>query len=246
MREPNLNGVRSVYLDLMMKCLMGLIYVDIKEISARRLEGKDWPRVGHTMIGLKRLENIQHCVESVITDDIPGDLIETGVWRGGATIFMRSILKIYGVKDRCVWAADSFRGLPAPNIAKYPDDEGLNLFEYKELAVSLESVKANFATYGLLDEQVKFLPGWFRDTLPAAPIEKLAVIRLDGDLYESTMDALVSLYTKLSVGGYLIVDDYGVIPACREAVHDFRDTNGIMEEIIPIDHAGVYWRKVSE
>jgi Macrocin-O-methyltransferase (TylF) len=281
MQERNLHDVRSLYLGLIKKCLMGLMYADMKDTrensaqvrlpgpvsrllgriarsfgkgAARstkidlstRLEGRDWPTVGHTMIGLKRLENIQYCVESVIADRVPGDLIETGVWRGGATIFMRSVLKSYDVKDRRVWVADSFRGLPAPNLEKYPQDAGLNLFESKELAISLEEVMANFEAYGLLDEQVKFLPGWFRDTLSTAPIEKLAVIRLDGDLYESTMDALTGLYSKLSVGGYLIVDDYGVIAACRKAVHDFRERNGVMDEIIPIDHSGVYWRKGRE
>jgi len=280
-QERNLHDVRSLYLGLIKKCLMGLMYGDMEDTrensahvrsprpasrllgwinrssgkdAARstkidlsaRLEGRDWPTVGHTMIGLKRLENIQYCVESVIADRVPGDLIETGVWRGGATIFMRSVLKSYDVKDRCVWVADSFRGLPAPNLEKYPEDAGMNLFEFKELAISLEDVMANFAAYGLLDEQVKFLPGWFRDTLPTAPIEELAVIRLDGDLYESTMDALTGLYSKLSVGGYLIVDDYGMFAACRKAVHDFRERNGVMDEIIPIDHSGVYWRKGGE
>jgi O-methyltransferase len=91
------------------------------------------------------------------------------------------------------------------------------LHKARELAVSLEQVKANFDRYGLLDDQVRFLKGWFRDTLPVAPIERLAVLRLDGDMYESPMDTLVNLYPKLSEGGYVIVDDYGAIPACRQA-----------------------------
>ena len=93
----------------------------------------------------------------------------------------------------------------------------------------------NFRRYGLLDEQVRFLQGWFRDTLPVAPIERLAVLRLDGDLYESTIQALESLYDKLSAGGYVIVDDYGNVAACRQAVHDFRAQRGINDPIQPID-----------
>ena len=75
-------------------------------------------------------------------------------------------------------------------------------------------------------------------------MRRLALLRLDGDLYESTMDALVHLYPKLEPGGYLIVDDYGDIPACRQAVHDYRSRHGITEEIEPIDWTGVFWRKL--
>jgi len=108
--------------------------------------------------------------------------------------------------------------------------------------VGVEHVKRNFERYGLFDDQVKFLRGWFRDTLPTAPIERLAVLRLDGDLYESTMEALVPLYPKLSQGGFLIVDDYN-LPMCRQAVSDYRKREGITDEIVPIDDAGIYWRK---
>jgi len=207
------------------------------------MEGRIWPIVAHTMIGLKRLDNLQFCVDEAITNGVRGDLIETGVWRGGAAIFMRAMLKAYGVTDRCVWVADSFEGLPPPDGGKYPPDAGDRLHEATELAVSLEEVKANFERYGLLDNQVRFLKGWFRDTLPAAPIERLAVLRLDGDMYQSTMDALVNLYPKLSEGGYVIVDDYGAIPACRQAVHDYRSANGITGEIRDIDWTGIFWQK---
>ena len=115
--------------------------------------------------------------------------------------------------------------------------------EYDELAVPLEQVRSNFARYGLLDDRVRFLVGWFRDTLPEAPVQQLAVLRLDGDLYESTMDALKALYPKLSVGGYLIVDDYGTIPACRRAVEDYRTEYGITESIQPVDWTGVFWQR---
>ncbi len=189
------------------------------------------------------MDNLQYWVEQVIKENTPGDLIETGVWRGGASVFMRAILQAYGVKDRCVWVADSFEGLPPPNPDKYPQDAGLNLNLFSELAVSLEEVQINFARYDLLDEQVQFLKGWFRDTLAAAPVKQLAVIRLDGDLYESTMDGLTHLYPKLAVGGYVIVDDYGAIKACRQAVHDYRQAHNVTDEIHQIDWTGVYWKR---
>ena len=211
-----------------------------------RAAGRDWPNSAETMIGHKRLDNIQYCVTSVIADKVPGDLVEAGVWRGGAAIFMRAVLAAHGLSDRSVWLADSFQGLPAPNAEMYPGDEGLDFTQFPELAVGVEQVKANFARYGLLDEQVRFLVGWFKDTLPVAPIEKVAVARLDGDLYESTIDAIAALYPKLSVGGYLIVDDYddpGFSSACKQAIDDYRAAHGITEPIEKVDWTGAYWRR---
>ena len=195
------------------------------------------------MIGAARLDNLQMCVETTIHDGVPGDYIETGVWRGGACILMRGILAAHGIRDRRVFVADSFRGLPLPDTSRYPADTGADLHTYSCLAVSRDQVRANFERYGLLDEQVQFLAGWFKDTLPTAPIKKLAVARLDGDLYESTMDALVHLYPKLSPGGFLVVDDYTCFPYCRQAVDDYRATHGISEPIQAIDWSGIYWRR---
>lgn len=208
-----------------------------------RAEGKDWPVDAETMVGLARLQNLQDCVTDVLRRGIPGDLVETGVWRGGACIFMRAILKAYGDQERIVWVADSFQGLPRPD-GRYPQDIGDLHWQYGDvLAVSLEQVKSNFERYGLLDRQVKFLAGWFQDTLPAAPIGRISVLQLDGDMYASTMDALVALYPKLSSGGYAIVDDYGGIQTCKQAVDDFRSQQGIDEPLQRIDWSGVFWEK---
>lgn len=211
--------------------------------AERRRVGADWPPTAETMVGAERLANVVGCVTDVIRRGVPGDLIEAGVWRGGTAILMRAVLAALGDTTRRVWLADSFQGLPQPDPDRYPADAGLDLFRFPALAVTLERVQANFARYGLLDDRVVFLPGWFRDTLPGAPVETLAVARLDGDLYESTVDALEALYPKLSVGGYLIVDDYGAIGACRQAVDDYRDRHGIEEALIPIDWTGVYWQR---
>jgi hypothetical protein len=194
------------------------------------------------MIGVPRLDNLRACIEAVLDDAVEGDFIETGVWRGGACIFMRGILKAYGVEDRVVWVADSFAGLPPGDRAKYPKESSVDFHQHGELAVSLENVQRNFARYGLLDGQVKFLKGWFRDTLPSAPIRKLAILRLDGDLYESTMDGL-ALYPKLSPGGFVIVDDYNLIKACNDAIEDFRRQHGIRDELRLIEGGGGYWRR---
>lgn len=222
----------------------GFELVRKRPYNARLREyGGDWPARAESMIGLKRMDNLQYCVETVLYEDIPGDLIETGVWRGGATIFMRGILKAHGVVDRRVWAADSFEGLPAPDPYRYPADAGDRHFVQDELRVGLEQVKHNFRRYGLLDGQVEFLVGWFKDTLPTAPIERLAVLRLDGDMYESTMEAIEALYPKLSPGGFCIVDDYGDIAGCRQAILDYRGAKGITDEMIDVDGRGVFWRR---
>ena len=250
-KDVEIQRCRNDYLELMHNCLSGSIYQDapiklnnITEYDDELREyGWDWPSVAHTMIGRKRLKNVQTLVEEVLRDKIPGDFIETGVWRGGACIMMRAVLNAYNVNDRKVWLADSFEGLPAPNIAEYPADEGEVFHEYSVLSVSVEEVKKNFQKYGLLDDQVKFLKGWFKDTLPTAPISELALIRLDGDLYESTIQALDALYDKLSKGGYVIVDDYHVVEGCRLAIHDFLAAEDISPALIEIDGVGVYWKK---
>jgi O-methyltransferase len=203
-----------------------------------RSNGMDWPLFGYTMIGHKRLDNIQSCIKDVLQRRIPGDLIETGVWRGGSTIFMRAVLKVAGVSDRTVWVADSFEGLPVPKDS----EDGRDLSHVEHLAVSVEQVRANFARFDLLDDQVRFLKGWFCDTLPTAPIERLAILRLDGDLYSSTMDALEALYRKVSPGGYVIIDDYGSWHECKRAVDEFIGKNNIHADLQVIDGTGVFWR----
>jgi len=261
-----MNDVASLYIDLLKRCVSNSIYDDDMDMMKgenvvdaetgryvvvdparvtleEKYLGLIWPTRAHTMIGTPRLDNLQMCVETVLRERIAGDLIETGVWRGGASIFMRGILKAHGITDRVVWAADSFEGLPPPNFEKYPREAAVDFSKHEALAVSLEEVRSNFARYGLLDDQVRFLKGWFRDTLPGAPIARLAVARLDGDLYESTMDALTALYPKVSEGGYIIIDDYNSFESCNIAVIDFRRDQGIAAPLNLIPGAGAFWRK---
>lgn len=249
-----MSDLRKTYLELLKRCLIGMIYEDIPTmapsiagfktalyVAKYREAGRDIPSQAHSMIGLRRMDNLQRCIEQALADLVPGDLIETGVWRGGASIFMRGVLKAYDVVDRIVWVADSFEGLPTPNVKDYP----LDAFWSKSaggIAVDIETVRRNFEKYGLLDDQVRFLKGWFKDSLPSAPIQQLAVMRLDGDYYESTWDALTNLYPKLSVGGFVIIDDY-VLDSCSQAVHDYRRAHGIEEPILDIDGFGSYWRR---
>lgn len=207
-----------------------------------RTGGLDQPPRAHTMVGLKRLDNLQLCLETVLRENIPGDFLETGVWRGGASIFAKGVLAAHGDTERRVWLADSFRGLPPPDAERFPADRGSLFHTIPELAISRETVQNNFIANGLLDERVLFLEGWFKNTLPTAPINRLAVLRLDGDLYESTIQVLDAMYDKVSPGGFIIIDDYG-LACCRTAVADFRKARSIADPIVDIDDLGAFWRK---
>ena len=244
---------QKLYLDLLVKSVLGLIYEDPpyprfgdeKFDLDTRLKGLDWPTKAYTMVGLKRLMNARQLAENVIWENVPGDFLEAGVWRGGVGILLRGVLSAYGVSDRRIWLADSFEGLPPPNKNDYPSDSASEFHTCPELAINMEQVRQNFRKYDLLDDQVVFLKGWFKDTLPRAPVEKIALLRLDGDLYESTMQALDALYDKVSQNGYIIIDDYHCVPQCEQAVEDFCARRNIIPDINEIDGVGVYWRKQS-
>jgi O-methyltransferase len=253
-KSAQVDSSQDLYLDLLKRCLTRTIFPDGcvnleltptgQHDPLARESGQDWPAEAETMIGWKRLTHLEQCVAEVIRSDIPGDLVETGVWRGGASILMRAVLKSHGESQRKVWLFDSFEGLPRPDSASYPADQDDTLANFNTyLGVSMERVQANFKRYGLLDAQVRFVKGWFKDTVPAAQLDRIAVLRLDGDMYESTIQVLEGFYRKVSVDGFVIVDDYGALTNCRKAVHDFRSKYGIVEQIHPIDWTGAFWRR---
>ena len=237
--------LRAILVSAISKTLapLGLQLVRTNRASLEsRAEGRIWPAYADTMVGVKRLDSLQQCIEEILRKNIEGDLIETGVWRGGTSIFMRAVLAAHNIRDRKVYVADSFQGLPPPDADSWPEDKGDIHHTAPFLAVSEEEVRGNFAKYGLLDDQVVFLKGWFKDTLPSAPIQKLALIRLDGDMYGSTMEALSALYPKLSSGGFCVIDDYA-LDGCRKAVVDYRKEHSINAPIQTIDWTGAFWQK---
>jgi O-methyltransferase len=244
-------GVRDLYLNLLIEILTNMIYGDPSTNPINtgpfqpelRAIGYDWPALAHTMVGVQRLENVRELAQRALDEDVPGDFIEAGIWRGGCCILMRGVLAAYGVKDRKVYAADSFAGLPPPNPQTYPADRDLDLSIYKELAVPLDAVKDNFARYGLLDDQVVFVKGLFADTLPSLDAGPFCLIRLDGDYYESTYVALEALYPKLASGGFIIIDDFNFLPPTREAVMDYRSRLGITAVMHQVDWSASWWQK---
>jgi hypothetical protein len=252
-------GLRRAYLDMLKLAMcelvgtsttsVGKLHAD-GSVTSREMDGDqlrirsagmDWPLHGLTMVGLNRLDDLQACVEAVVRDDVPGDLIETGVWRGGASILMRATLDSLGAGDRTVWVADSFAGFPAGEGEE--DDYAAIHF----LQASLEEVRANFSRLGL-DHGVEFVAGFFEESMPRLAREDhtWSLVRLDGDSYDATWITLNALYPALSVGGYLVVDDYGAVPECMQAIDEFRERHGIDEPIEKADWTGARWRKTRE
>lgn len=245
----------SRYLRLLRRCLCRILFPDgqydrqlnsmqrLPFDPALREDGSDWPTDAETMVGMKRLENLQDACLSVIREGVPGNFVETGVWRGGCGILMRAVLAATGDETRSVWLFDSFEGLPKPDPQRFPWDEGDMHWAYAYLAVSLDQVKANFKRYDLLDERTHFVPGWFRKTIHKSEVDAISVLRLDGDMYESTRLVLTHLYPRVSPGGFIIIDDYEALVGCKKAVDEFRERYSIVSPMNIIDWTGVFWRK---
>lgn len=194
-----------------------------------------------TMVCEKRLRNVRTLTEAVIRDGVPGALVETGVWRGGCCIMMKAVNFAHGER-RGVYVCDSFEGLPKVTEGV---DSNLKLDENPMLTAPLEDVRNHFERFDLLDDEVHFIKGWFHDTMPVLAEndpQEIAVLRLDGDYYSSTMDVLQALYPKVRPGGYVIIDDYNAYEECKLAVTEYRVAHGIDAEIIDIDGIGVYWQ----
>jgi O-methyltransferase len=250
-------GLRAAYLDLLKLALcdltgtatmsvgaipaVGVVSSELRhEQRGLRWAGIDWPLHGVTMVGLPRLADLQSCIETVVQDDVPGDLVEAGAWRGGASILMRAALDSLGGTDRTVVVADSFQGFPELDAA---ETDGVD-YTYEFFSVPLEEVKANFARFGY-KRGVEFVPGFFESTLPELTDRTWALVRLDGDSYSATQVGLRSLYPSLSPGGYIVIDDYRVVEGCRRAVDDFRSEYGITEPIEEVDWMCVRWKRES-
>lgn len=203
--------------------LGGVIPIDMKETGQAA-----WPSVALTMIGRPRLRNIRDLIGRVVADNIPGDFAECGVWRGGACIYARACLP----PDRTVHVCDTFSGFPA-------SEPEAHWKSYKCLEVSQVQVMENFTKLGLIDG-VNFIAGSFEDTLPKFT-SQLAVLRIDADSVKSTTEALTLLWPHLSVGGYLICDDYkscGLSPV-------FQKFLGTLPPLNDIDQSSIWFQKTA-
>ena len=322
--SPGTATAKDLYLDTMKRALMNIIYhessapmwctsaetgrcgpIDAMDLD-RRLQGADFSWNALTLLGHKRLDNLQYCVESVLEQDVPGDFLEAGAFKGGGCIYMKAVLRANelehrgeGIEDRRIFVCDTFVAQPRPKhlpgwlVDQFvlwvmtallsipveawrrklvnacarlqgsfppsddPSDHSIDvvstiirhLWKFSPIGgmamggTGLINVRSHFARFGLLDERVQFLQGFFSEILPSAPIDALAILRVDCDTYESVLDALRPLYHKLSDGGFCIIDDYFEYPDCQRAVQIFREEQGIQEPIHRIDWNGAYWIK---
>jgi O-methyltransferase len=231
----------SLYIDLVKKCLINEIYQETEPDFQGAKRGAIWPKYAMTMVGAARLNTIELAVETILRENIAGNFIETGVWRGGSCILMKAILKEHEILDRNVIVADSFAGLQPPLPTVWQDKD--NTFHlHTELAVSIDEVRKNFFKFGLLDNGVEFLPGFFEDTIPSFN-RPLSLLRIDCDSYNATLLVLNTLYPMVSKGGYIICDDFSWVPPARMAIEDFRYNHSIITPFIWSDASEVYWRK---
>ena len=190
---------------------------------------------GLTLIGSKLLDEFRVMIEQVHDRKIPGEIVETGVWRGGACIWAAAVLECLK-SDKKVYVCDSFCGLPLVSDPK----ETISYDDAESLRVSLEEVEANFDRFGLKHRAV-FVKGWFKDTMPSLNIP-VSVLRLDGDMYESTRDVLKYMYDRVSPGGFVIVDDYQ-LPPCKQAVDELRSRQKIRGSLRV--RPGAWWQKAA-
>ena len=252
---------KSAYLEMLKDFVSGVIYGK-EEMSvwpslgnellsvvnfnqSNRVRGLDWTYLGSTMTGLERINNVQKLISQVVQDNVPGDYLEAGVWRGGSSVFARGVLRALNQGQRKSYVCDSFRGLPPGNKQLHPHDTNWDNTPYLE--VSEMDVATSFREASLLDENVIFVKGFFNDSLKplAQKVGSMAILRLDSDLYESTVDILYHFYDKLSVGGYVIVDDWDGFPS-KVACEDFLAVHKVEPEFVRIDEISVYWQKTEQ
>ncbi len=208
----------------------------------RRFGIECWPVEADSMVGVFRLVNIYTCLRDVIENKIEGDFVETGVWKGGSCVMANAVIQEYG-ENRRVHVFDSFEGLPIPYMMQ---DNGDNHHTISCLAISEERVKETFLSYDLLTDNVVFRKGWFKDTMQKTEdIEKISILRLDGDMYSSTIEVLEGLYDKVQIGGYIIIDDW-TLKNAKQAVNDFLNKRELIPTIVDIDNVSCYWKKEKE
>lgn len=211
-------------------------------VASLRKDGRDWPLFGLTMIGEERMKNIDYVIQESVRLGVDGDFVECGVWRGGASMYARAVLNAFGETERLVYLFDSFNGLPQNTS----DNDGDFWSKMSYISVPLDEVQRHFDVSGLNGKNVIMIPGYFRYSLPAWCLRTdrtVAILRMDGDMFESTMDILFNLWDLVSRGGYIIVDDYHSVPAAKNALNKFFDLQGIKPELMPIDQDGIYFIK---
>lgn len=200
-----------------------------------------------TMTSPERVHALVTAVEYIVRSEIPGDMVECGVWRGGSMMAVALTLKRLGADGRHLRLYDTFTGMPpARNIdADLSGRKASKLLEEQDPEISdvwaranLEEVRGNMRETGYPSENISYVKGKVEETLPARAPDRIALLRLDTDWYASTRHELEQLYPRLSPGGVLIIDDYGHWQGARKAVDEYIEKLGIPILLCRIDYTG--------
>jgi O-methyltransferase len=201
----------------------------------------------YSMTSRERLYSVFQATRYVVEAGVPGDIVECGVWRGGSSMMAALTLLGLGDTDRRFWLYDTFEGMPAPG-AEDVDLQGENAYrewnrnqcgDINEWCYApLDEVRSNLLGTGLGEQRFELVEGTVEETIPARAPEKIALLRLDTDWYESTYHELVHLCPRLSPGGVLILDDYGYWGGARKAVDRYMHEQGTTLLLNRIDSTG--------
>ncbi|MBD2078131.1 class I SAM-dependent methyltransferase [Phormidium sp. FACHB-592] len=205
----------------------------------------------YSMVPDSGVEFLIKAVQSIYEQQIEGDFVECGVWRGGCAAAMKLAERsLQPHSQRLLHLFDSYEGLPPVQPIDGPMAAGWQQavdspWYFDNCTASLEDVQRNFSQLGLLDSEVHFYKGWFETTVPefvkGKSERKIAILRLDGDWYESTKVCLENLYPLVSEKGIIIIDDYYAWDGCAVAVHEYLGSNGLNHRIRSIpDFSSAY------
>lgn len=180
----------------------------------------------YTMTTPERIVALLRSIRYIVANDIQGDIVECGVWRGGSMMAAARLLRRLGVEDRHFWLYDTFEGMPTPNQqeAIYNGKSAQDMLEadpsYRCFA-SIDEVRANLSTCDIDPRRLHFVKGKVEDTIPGQVPERIALLRLDTDWYESTMHELTHLFPRLSPKGVIIIDDFGHWKGAQKATEEY-------------------------
>jgi glycosyltransferase involved in cell wall biosynthesis/predicted O-methyltransferase YrrM len=201
----------------------------------------------YTLLSPERLFSLYSLTKQICLDDIPGDVVECGTYRGGAAALMAAVIQRYSLRPRQLYACDTFTGMPDPTAADRHAGVPANLtgFGAGTLSAPVAQYLDQICQLLGVSEIVVPVPGLFAKTLPAlqAEVDSIALLHADGDWYESTMDIFKSLYQKVVPEGFIQIDDYGHWSGCRQAVHEFERSQNAAFPLRAIDYTGVWFRK---
>jgi O-methyltransferase len=194
--------------------------------------------VPHTMVGLRRLRNLDRLVGLLDAEGVAGDVVECGTCNGGSGALLASVACRSPMR-RHTWLLDSFAGMPPAGPQDGPDAAAYT----GTCKGSLDRVRDVLHRAGVSASAFTLVPGWFHETLPTLPGGTIALLHIDADWYDSVRVCLEHLYDRVCPGGYVVLDDYGYWQGCRTAWQQFRQARGLDVELNPVDGIGVWFRK---